>query len=138
MEFLHGIIALLAFIVMMLSGLVAWLYMKQARLLQAVNTLAIAISTPPPAPIPYEEVAAPVEPEQEQTEDDRVSVYEDDDSSTEAEAPAPSPAPEHHDEDTDLTRKTVAELRTLLSGKGIPFNKSDKKPTLISLLQATQ
>lgn len=145
MEFLHGIVALLAFVVMMLAGMTAWLYMKQARLLQAVNTLAIAISTPPPPPpIPFEEViqqplAQADEPPQ-QEEDDRVSVHEesDDESSVEiSPAPAPTPA-EHHDEDTDFGKKTIAELRSLLSAKGIPFNKSDKKPTLISLLQATQ
>lgn len=144
MEFLHGIVALLAFVVMMLAGMTAWLYMKQARLLQAVNTLAIAISTPPPPPpIPFEEVIQqPLAEEQpRQEEDDRVSVHEesdDDESSVEiSSAPAPTPA-EHHDEDTDFGKKTIAELRSLLSAKGIPFNKSDKKPTLISLLQATQ
>lgn len=143
MEFLHGIVALLAFVVMMLSGLVAWLYMKQARLLQAVNTLAIAMSTPPPPPpIPFEEIPASAEPEvKQEEEDDRVSVYEDDDNSTAVsdveDTPLQAQAPTH-DEDTDFTKKTVVELRTLLSAKGIPFNKSDKKPTLISLLQATQ
>lgn len=141
MEFLHGIVALLAFVVMMLAGMTAWLYMKQARLLQAVNTLAIAISTPPPPPpIPFEEVIQQpaVDEQLHQEEDDRVSVHEesDDESSVEI-SPAP-PAPEHHDEDTDFGKKTIAELRSLLSAKGIPFNKSDKKPTLISLLQATQ
>lgn len=142
MEFLHGIVALLAFVVMMLAGLTAWLYMKQARLLQAVNTLAIAMSTPPPPPpIPFEEIPAAAEPDVKHEEDDRVSVYEEDDASTAVSdvedtiVPAPSPA---HDEDTDFGKKTVAELRSLLSAKGIPFNKSDKKPTLISLIQATQ
>ena len=143
MEFLHGIVALLAFVVMMLAGLTAWLYMKQARLLQAVNTLAIAISTPPPPPpVPFEEVIQqPAADEQApQEEDDRVSVHEDSDDESSVEiSPAPAPTPaEHHDEDTDFGKKTVAELRSLLSAKGIPFNKSDKKPTLISLLQATQ
>lgn len=138
MEFLHGIVALLAFVVMTLAGLTAWLYIKQARLLQAVNTLAIAISTPPPPPVHYEEVVQqPAEEPPKQDEDDRVSVHEED-SDDESSAPAPTSAEEHHDEDTDFGKKTVAELRSLLSAKGIPFNKSDKKPTLISLLQATQ
>jgi len=112
MEFFHGIVALLAFVVLVLAGMVAWLYMQQTRLLQAVNALAIAISTPPPpmlvadpapkaveAPSEQEVVAAPAEEE----EDDRVSVHEED----------------------------------ILTQKGIPFNKSDKKTTLVSLIQAT-
>lgn len=142
MEFFHGVVALLAFVVLVLAGLVAWLYMQQTRLLQAVNALAIAISTPPPAllPEPVQQAVVPTTEEEVQVEapaeeDDRVSVYDADSESESTETPKKEE--EHIDEDTDLTKKTVAQLRELLSAKGIPFNKSDKKPTLVSLLQAT-
>lgn len=146
MEFFHGVVALLAFVVLVLAGLVAWLYMQQTRLLQAVNALAIAISTPPPAllPEPVQQAVVPTTEEEVQVEapteeDDRVSVYDADSESASTTTPEKAPAAEteHIDEDTDLTKKTVAQLRELLSAKGIPFNKSDKKPTLVSLLQAT-
>lgn len=142
MDFFHGAVALLSFVLMILAGLVAWLYMQQTRLLQAVNALAIAVATPPQS---YEPSYQP-EPVQEEAtaavEDDRVSVYEQEEELEEGEIkediPKESvPKEEHIDEDTDFAKKTVAELRTLLTNKGIPFNKSDKKPTLISLLQAT-
>jgi hypothetical protein len=35
-----------------------------------------------------------------------------------------------------LGGKTAAQLREMLTAKGIPYSKSDKKSTLISLLQA--
>jgi hypothetical protein len=138
MEFFHGIVALLAFVVLVLAGMVAWLYMQQTRLLQAVNALAIAISTPPPpmlvadpapkaveAPSEQEVVAAPAEEE----EDDRVSVHEEEEEST--------VAPQEVEEIVDYAKKTIVELRDILTQKGIPFNKSDKKTTLVSLIQAT-
>lgn len=145
MEFFHGIVALLAFLVLVLAGMVAWLYMQQTRLLQAVNALAIAISTPPPpmlAPEPLPMPAPEVAPEEvtedvvAQDEDDRVSVYDADDETVESaeDEGAPAPAVE---EIVDYSKKTIAELREMLTQKGIPFNKSDKKPTLVSLIQAT-
>jgi len=55
-------------------------------------------------------------------DDDRISVHEVND------AP-PSDAIE------SVQGKTIAQLRDILKAKGIPFNKSDKKPVLISLVQ---
>jgi len=139
MEFFHGIVALIAGIVLVLTGLVAWLYIQQSRMSQAINALAIAITTPPPSfmshpPVEEEtEAEAEVAPEaevQQQVVDDRVSVHEE---------------PEQEDEEetgvigediSDFSGKTVAQLRDLLTAKGIPFNKSDKKPVLLSLVQA--
>jgi hypothetical protein len=132
MEFFHGIVALLAFIVLVLAGMVAWLYMQQTRLLQAVNALAIAISTPPPAAILPD---PPVQETEAVETDDRVSVH--DDEEEEEEAGGDEESGEDSGEIVDLSKKTVVELRELLTRKGIPFNKSDKKTTLVSLLQAT-
>ena len=137
MDFFNGIVALLTLVVLVLTVVVAWLYVQQSRILQAVSALAAAVTAPPPTfyeavkeyPIPEEE---PAVAEVVQT-DDRVSVRDDDEeeSSVEEQQQGGGEA-----EDDDLSGKTVAQLRELLNGKGIPFNKSDKKPILVNLLKA--
>jgi len=132
MEFFHGVVALVAGIVLILTGLVAWMYVQQSRMAQAINALAIAITAPPPSfaqPEPdvshEDELSAPVP-----VQDDRVSVHEEEQ--------------EGEGEDVELMGedmatlggKTAAQLREMLTAKGIPYSKSDKKSTLISLLQA--
>jgi len=148
MEFFHGIVALVAGIVLILTGLVAWMYIQQSRMAQAINALAIAVTTPPPSFLSHPPVEEPVEHEheqqfeqppqpQEQIVDDRVSVHD-----VDADADA---EPEHEQEEqtgvigediSDFTGKTVAQLRDMLTAKGIPYSKSDKKPVLLSLVQA--
>jgi hypothetical protein len=132
MDFLTGIVALLAFVVLVLTALTAWMYIQQTRIMQAVGALTAAITAPPPSffeaalehPIHEEEV--------EEQIDDRVSVREETDQyHPQEDEPLLPPA----EEDDDLGGKTVAQLRELLNGKGIPFNKSDKKPTLVNLLK---
>ena len=145
MEFFHGVVALVAGIVLLLTGLVAWMYVQQSRMAQAINALAIAITAPPPSFAQHvpehepevsheDELSAPA-PEAPETavppQDDRVSVHED-------------AEPEHDGEDVELMGedmatlggKTAVQLREMLTAKGIPYSKSDKKSTLISLLQA--
>jgi hypothetical protein len=136
MDFLTGIVALLAFVVLVLTALTAWMYIQQTRIMQAVGALTAAVTAPPPS---FFEAALehPIQEEHEEehveeTVDDRVSVHE------EAEQYHPQedePLLPPSEEDDDLGGKTVAQLRELLNGKGIPFNKSDKKPTLVSLLK---
>ena len=150
MEFFHGIVALVAGIVLILTGLVAWMYIQQSRMAQAINALAVAVTTPPPSFLSHPPVEEPVEHEhqqeqeqewqppqqapQEQVVDDRVSVHDIDADAEE----------EHEHEQTgvvgedisDFTGKTVAQLRDMLTAKGIPYSKSDKKPVLLSLVQA--
>ena len=145
MEFFHGVVALVAGIVLILTGLVAWMYIQQSRMAQAINALAVAVTTPPPSFLSHPPVQEPVEHEhqeeheheQEQGEppitDDRVSVHDVD-------------AEHEHEEEqeqgvigediSDFSGKTVAQLRDLLTAKGIPYSKSDKKPVLLSLVQA--
>jgi len=147
-EFIHGIVALLAGVILVLSATVAWLYVQQSRIMHAINALAVAVTAPPPSfmfaspPSPEAEAPvelsaepsadAPAEPsaedlvEKPEHEDDRISVHDVDASPAEA---APSDAIE------SVQGKTVAQLRDILTAKGIPFNKSDKKPVLISLVQ---
>ena len=140
MEFFHGIVALVAGIVLILTGLVAWMYIQQSRMAQAINALAVAVTTPPPSFLSHPPVEEPVEQdhEQEQVVDDRVSVHD-----VDAEAEHEH---EHEQEEeetggigediSDFTGKTVVQLRDLLTAKGIPYSKSDKKPVLLSLVQA--
>ena len=131
MEFLHASIALLASMVLVLAGMVGWLYWQQTRLFQNMNSIIMVIGeiTRPPPPVIAEETevepttteTAPVPvPEPETNEDDRVSVEKD--------APADT---------DDLEGKTKKELADILTKKGIPFSKSDNKNALISLLKAT-
>ena len=156
MEFFHGIVALLAGIVLVLTGLVAWLYIQQSRMSQAINALAVAVTAPPvsfTASLPpelheeeqeqdysdmpplesHDQVQETHVPEMEQVgelvpeTDDRVSVHEEVEEAQVQTMDA-----------VDVSGKTVAELRQLLTERGIPFNKSDKKSTLISLVQVAQ
>lgn len=144
-EFIHGIVALLAGVILVLSATVAWLYVQQSRTMHAINALAVAVTAPPPSfmfasppanPEPFyeppSEAEAPVEQpsvedvvEKPDHEDDRISVHDVD----------AAPAPPSDDAIESVQGKTVAQLRDILTAKGIPFNKSDKKPVLISLVQ---
>jgi hypothetical protein len=135
MELTYATIVVLAAMVFVLSGMVGYLYWQQTRILQNIQSLAIVVSTqlaPPPLPEPEPEQDA--EPEQEeQEEDDRVSVKEE----VEQVDGPPAPADSKTDDIDDLDSKTAAQLREMLTKKGIPFGKRDAKPVLIQLLKAT-
>ncbi len=145
MEFLHAAIALLASMVLVLAGLVGWLYWQQQRMIQTQSNLAMALGElarsmlpPPPAPEPDTEA---------ETEKEADIVAE------EGPVPAPTPAAEEDDRvsveqgpevisgpplDTDgLESKTKKELQELLEKRSIPYGKGDNKGVLISLLKAT-
>jgi hypothetical protein len=125
--------------VLVLAGMVGWLYWQQTRLFQNMNSIVMIIGElarppmevepePQPEPEPQLEADTPEEQEDEE-EDDRVSVQQD---GVEIVDGAPAPL------DTDsLEAKTTKELRDLLSKRGIPFGKRDSKNVLISLLKAT-
>jgi hypothetical protein len=138
MEILPAALALLASMVLVLAGMVGWLYWQQQRLFQNMNNIIAVIgelARPIPIAEPVEEAPEPAaEPVPE--EDDRVSVED------APAAPAPvdvvtgptGPAPL----DTDnLEDKTKKELQDILAKRGIPFSKTDNKGSLISLLKAT-
>lgn len=154
-EFIHGIVALLAGVILVLTATVAWLYIQQSRMMHAINSLAVAVTAPPPSFMMHAAAEPPpeTEPEHEQEAeqqplvdeiheiDDRVSVHEvdaapADEAPVEASAEASAEAPSAADDAIESVQgKTIAQLREMLTAKGIPFNKSDKKPTLISLVQ---
>jgi hypothetical protein len=129
MQFQNAAIALLAGMILVLAGLVGWLYWQQTRIHQSLNTLAMVLAEMAPQPM-YEE--APSAPEEPAQEDDRAEVVE--------EKPAPvaevvsGPPPMDTD---DLEGKSRKELQELLSKKGIPFGKTDSKTILIQLLKAS-
>jgi hypothetical protein len=124
--------------VLVLAGMVGWLYWQQTRLFQNMNSIVMIIGElarppmevePEPQTEPQPEPEAEVAPEEDEEEDDRVSVQQD---GVEIVDGAPAPL------DTDsLEAKTTKELRDLLSKRGIPFGKRDSKGVLISLLKAT-
>jgi hypothetical protein len=144
MEFQHVSIALLASMVLVLAGMVGWLYWQQQRIFQNMNNIITIIgelARPPPLPeyVEEKEVAPTTEetapaPVREEEEDDRVSV-EEEKSSGPVDIVSGPPAPAL---DTDnLEDKTKKELQEILVKRGIPFSKTDNKGALISLLKAT-
>jgi hypothetical protein len=137
MEFEHAAIALLASMVLVLAGMVGWLYWQQTRMFQNMNNIVMMIgelaSRPEPEPQPEPEVQpepdTATDPEAEE-EDDRVSVDEEKPETDVVDGPPGL--------DTDgLESKTTKELKDILTKRGIPFGKRDSKGTLISLLKAT-
>lgn len=131
MEFEHAAIALLASMVLVLAGMVGWLYWQQTRMFQNMNNIVmvvgeLAASREPPQPEPE------VEAQPETEEDDRVSV------DGEETAPKEPMVIDGPPTDTDgLESKSKKELQDILTKKGIPFGKGDNKNALISLLKAT-
>ena len=138
MDFLHASIALLASMVLILAGMIGWLYWQQTRLFQNMNNIVMVIGElARPLPEPRAVLESELEPvgqvesevRQEEAEDDRASV---DDTSAEVVEGPPGPI------DTDgLEDKSAKELKDMLTKRGIPFGKRDGKNILISLLKAT-
>uniref|UniRef100_A0A6C0M0H3 HeH/LEM domain-containing protein n=1 Tax=viral metagenome TaxID=1070528 RepID=A0A6C0M0H3_9ZZZZ len=125
-------VAVLATAVVVLAGMVGWLYVQQTRLFANMNGLVMVIGdlsqriqVPVPTPEPVPE---PVPEPEEEEEDDRASVVD----KVEAEIVDGPPL------DTDgLESKTKKELQEILTKRGIPFGKADAKSVLVSLLKAT-
>ena len=134
MEFEHAAIALLASMVLVLSGMVGWLYWQQTRMFQNMNNIVMVVGelASARAHVEPETVAHPIEEMPESTVDDRVSVDENEEAPTE---PILVTGPPN---DVDgLEDKTKKELQDILAKRGIPFGKADNKNALISLLKAT-
>ncbi len=135
MELTYVSIVILASMIFLLSGMVGFLYWQQNRLLQHVQSIALVISTHyTPEEPPAEESAPEEKPkvvEDEVTEEEEDEEEEDDRLPVEK---VEGPPPEDID---DLQDKTVAQLRELLTQKGIPHGKRDAKSVLIQLLKAT-
>jgi len=135
MEFENAAIALLASMVLVLAGMVGWLYWQQTRMFQNMNNIVMALGelaqrqfAPEPELVKEEDIEI-TEIAPTLQEDDRLSVEED-----EEEKPAVVDGPLEID---GLEQKSLKELRDMLTKKGIPFGKRDTKGALISLLKAT-
>lgn len=139
MDFLHASIALLASMVLILAGMVGWLYWQQTRLFQNMNNIVMVIgelARPPQetrsvADVEVEVVPVVPAPEEDE-EDDRASVDVEESTTVDIVDGPPGPI------DTDgLENKSVKELKEMLTKRGIPFGKRDGKNILVSLLKAT-
>ena len=135
MEFENAAIALLASMVLVLAGMVGWLYWQQTRMFLNMNNIVMALGelaqrqfAPEPELVKEEDIEI-TEIAPTLQEDDRLSVEED-----EEEKPAVVDGPLEID---GLEQKSTKELRDMLTKKGIPFGKRDNKGALISLLKAT-
>uniref|UniRef100_A0A6C0CJK5 HeH/LEM domain-containing protein n=1 Tax=viral metagenome TaxID=1070528 RepID=A0A6C0CJK5_9ZZZZ len=135
MELTYVAVVVLASMMFVLSGMVGYLYWQQTRMMQHLQSLAVVISTqfiqhtPEPLPEPEPEPEAEAEAEKEEAEeDDRLPVVEEKADVVEG--------PPEVDVDS-LEGKTAAQLKEILTQKGIPFGKRDSKPVLIQLIKAT-
>ena len=132
MELTYVTIVVLASMIFVLSGMVGYLYWQQTRMLQHLQSLAMALASFVESQRPQPEPES--EPEAE--EDDRLSVEVEE--KVEIVEGPPSKAPTASDDDIDdLDGKTAPQLRELLSKKGIPYGKRDSKSVLLQLLKAS-
>jgi hypothetical protein len=137
MELTYATIVVLASMVFVLSAMVGYLYWQQTRMLQHIQSLAIVISTQMAPQHPEIEDESEPEPEKEEEKPEEDEDEEDDRVSVKEEVEHVSAAPDDKVDVDDLQEKTAAQLREMLTKKGIPFGKRDAKPVLIQLLKAT-
>ena len=128
-NFLNISVLVLATMVLVLAGMVGYMYWQQNKVVSMVSSLSsfVASQLVPPAQVEDDDDRASVEEEAVEVVD-KVDLPV-------VPAPAPEPVPEA-DVD-DLQTKTSAELRDLLSKKGIPYGKRDSKTALLELLKAS-
>ena len=134
MELTYVTIVVLASMIFVLAGIVGYLYWQQTRMLQHLQSLAMALASfvesqrhePEPEP----------EPEHVEEEDDRLSVEVEEKVEVVEGPPSKTPTVTEVDVD-DLDEKTAPQLRELLSKKGIPYGKRDSKSVLLQLLKAS-
>jgi hypothetical protein len=141
MEFEQAAIALLASMVLVLAGMVGWLYWQQTRMFQNMNSIVMVVgelASRPTFVAPEAVADEEVQPTTEDTVSPPIPDDEDDRVSVEAEVDQTVQATLVEGPDTDdLDGKTKKELQDILTKRGIPFSKGDTKPALISLLKAT-
>ena len=146
-NFLNISVLVLATMVLVLAGMVGYLYWQQNKLLRTMASLSGFVQsqfTPPlavehehepePEPEPQTEPQTEGEAEDSDEEDDRASVELVDELKQEVQIPEVSSQAVDLD---DLQSKTAPQLRELLNKKGIPFGKRDSKSVLLELLKAS-
>jgi hypothetical protein len=131
-NFLNVSVLVLATMVLVLAGMVGYMYWQQNKVMTAVSSLSSFIAS--------QFVPAPLEVHDSETEeeDDRASVVEEKHVEVVDKVEVPTVADVKQETDVDdLQTKTSAELRDLLSKKGIPYGKRDSKSVLLELLKAS-
>jgi len=140
MEFEQAAIALLASMLLVLAGMVGWLYWQQTRMFQNMNSIVMVVgelASRPTFVAPEAVADEEVQPTTEETVSPAIPDDEDDRVSVEAEAETAQATLVEGPDTDDLEGKTKKELQDILVKRGIPFSKGDTKPALISLLKAT-
>jgi|UniRef100_A0A6C0B0H8 hypothetical protein len=133
-SFLNVSVLVLATMVLVLAGMVGYMYWQQNKVMSVVSSLSsfVASQLVPPLDVESSDV---------EEEDDRASVVEE--KTVEVvdtvEIPTVPVVPEVKQEPDldDLDTKTSAELRDVLSKRGIPYGKRDSKTVLLQLLKAS-
>ena len=132
-SFLNVSVLVLATIVLVLAGMVGYMYWQQNKVMSVVSSLSsfVASQLVPPLDVESSDV---------EEEDDRASVVEEKTVEVVDTVEIPTvPVPEVKQEPDldDLDTKTSAELRDVLSKRGIPYGKRDSKTVLLQLLKAS-
>jgi hypothetical protein len=131
-SFLNVSVLVLATMVLVLAGMVGYMYWQQNKVMTAVSSLSSFVAS--------QFIPAPLEVHDSETEeeDDRASVVEDKPVEVVDKVEMPTVAEVKQEADVDdLQTKTSVELRDLLSKKGIPYGKRDSKSVLLELLKAS-
>ena len=132
-SFLNVSVLVLATMVLVLAGMVGYMYWQQNKVMSVVSSLSSFVAS--------QFVPAPsLDVEDSEDEDDRESVVEEKTVEVVDKVEVPTvPVPEVKQEPDvdDLQNKTSAELREVLSKKGIPYGKRDSKTVLLQLLKAS-
>lgn len=139
-NFLNVSVLVLATMVLVLAGMVGYLYWQQNKLLRAMTSLSGFVQSQFTPPLAVESEPEPEPPSETQADSSDSEDSEDDRASVEfveeqkVEVPEVQAPPEDLD---DLQSKTAPQLRELLNKKGIPFGKRDSKSVLLELLKAS-
>lgn len=153
-NFLNVSVLVLATMVLVLAGMLGYLYWQQNKLMRAMTSLSAFVQTQFTPPLAVEETPE-TQPDTQEThddedshdddseEDDRVSVelveelIEQKVQVPEVPSKAKAETETEADNDSDVTSKTMPQLREILNKRGIPFGKRDSKSVLIELLKAS-
>jgi hypothetical protein len=149
-SFLNISVLVLATMVLVLAGMLGYLYWQQNKLMKALSSLHVYVQTLQQPLILTHEEEPESEDESEDEDEDESEVEVETKVETEVETKVeevqeinleaePVPAqPEVVTEDIDdLQSKTAVQLRELLNKKGIPYGKRDSKTVLLELLKAS-
>jgi flagellar basal body-associated protein FliL len=143
--FLNISVLVLATMVLVLAGMVGYLYWQQNKLMRAMSSLSEFVKsqfTPAlvvePEPEPESEPEAEAEPEAEDDSDEEDEEDEEDDRvSVNLIEKVSEQKVEIPQVDDDFESKTAPQLRELLNKRGIPYGKRDSKSILLELLKAS-